>query len=204
MFKLTKISFILLLICTIEANKTIELLEKLINQQKEEFDYKLNIAIKVQEIYESRIEEIMKQINNQQSTIDNLKQNPVPIGFIYTQLPDQPEPMSLWPITEWVDVSSEYAGLFFRVEGGGSAAFGLPQEENSPRLTYVHRQDGARSNADLLPMKLYPGQWSPFFMTATGVRGSIETGRYTYLRFKISDGEVRPRNKAIRIWKRTN
>ncbi len=63
MFKLTKISFILLLICSIKANKTIELLEKLINQQKEEFDYKLNNAIKVQEIYERRIEEIMKQIS---------------------------------------------------------------------------------------------------------------------------------------------
>jgi hypothetical protein len=64
MFKFTKISIILLLICSIEANKTIELLEKLINQQKEEFDYRLNNVIKVQEIYERRIEELMKQTSD--------------------------------------------------------------------------------------------------------------------------------------------
>jgi peptidoglycan hydrolase CwlO-like protein len=63
MFKLTKISIILLLICSIEANKTIELLEKLINQLKEEFDYRLNNAVKVQEIYEKRVEEMAKQIS---------------------------------------------------------------------------------------------------------------------------------------------
>jgi peptidoglycan hydrolase CwlO-like protein len=63
MFKLTKISIILLLICSIEANNTLKLLEKLINQQKEEFDNRLNNAIKVQEIYEKRIEEMAKQIS---------------------------------------------------------------------------------------------------------------------------------------------
>jgi predicted adenine nucleotide alpha hydrolase (AANH) superfamily ATPase len=63
MLKLTKTSIILLLICSIEANKTIELLEKLINELKEEFDYRLNNAIKVQQIYERRVEEMAKKIS---------------------------------------------------------------------------------------------------------------------------------------------
>ncbi len=49
MLKSTKIHIILLLICLIEANKT-EYFEKLINDLKEEFDYKLNNVVKVQEI----------------------------------------------------------------------------------------------------------------------------------------------------------
>jgi predicted PurR-regulated permease PerM len=62
MFKLTKNSFILLLISSVEVNESIELLEKVIHQQKEEFDFRLNNATKMQEIYERRIDEIAKQI----------------------------------------------------------------------------------------------------------------------------------------------
>lgn len=36
----------------------------------------------------------------------------VPIGFIYTQLPHQPEPPQIWPTVIWHDVSAEYDGLF--------------------------------------------------------------------------------------------
>jgi len=32
----------------------------------------------------------------------------------------------------WKDVTSDYAGLFFRAEGGGSEAFGTLQNENFP------------------------------------------------------------------------
>ncbi len=30
----------------------------------------------------------------------NLQRNPVPIGFIYAQLPGQPEPRDIWPLVE--------------------------------------------------------------------------------------------------------
>ncbi len=56
----TKIAALLLLFYLIEANKT-EHLETSLNQMKEEFNYRLNNAIKIQELYEKRIEEMMKQ-----------------------------------------------------------------------------------------------------------------------------------------------
>ena len=59
--------------------------------------------------------------------IKNIEQNPVPIGFIYVQLPNQPEPKTLWPTVEWKSVSSDYSGHFFRVEGGNAAPFGQKQ-----------------------------------------------------------------------------
>jgi hypothetical protein len=40
-------------------------------------------------------------------------------------------------MVEWKDVTSDYAGLLFRAEGGGSEAFGQVQVENSPRLVEV-------------------------------------------------------------------
>ncbi len=62
----------------------------------------------------------------------------VPVGFIYTQLPQHKDPNELWPFFSWTDITSEYAELFFRAEGAGSESFGTPQEGDSPRLTAVN------------------------------------------------------------------
>jgi hypothetical protein len=78
--------------------------------------------------------ERINSFNDVKKELDNLKQNPVPIGFIYVQLPGQPEPNTLWSMVKWKDVTSDYAGLFFRAEGGNSAAFGQIQDENVPRI----------------------------------------------------------------------
>jgi hypothetical protein len=147
------------------------------------------------------LEDLRKQINNQQSTINShqstindLKQNPVPIGFIYVQLPSQPEPKILWSTVEWKDVTSDYAGLFFRAEGGGSAAFGEKQEESSYRLTQVENKRCSGGN----PINVNVGTWSDYVYT-----GSDGNTEYWCLRFMVSNSEVRPSNKAMRIWKRT-
>jgi hypothetical protein len=54
----------------------------------------------------------------------------IPIGFIYSQLPGQPEPKTICPTFQWSDKSSQYSGLFFRVLGGNSARFNAIQDEN--------------------------------------------------------------------------
>jgi hypothetical protein len=81
----------------------------------------------------------------------------VPISFIYVQLPSQPAPETLWPMVEWKDVTSDYAGLFFRAEGGGSAAFGSIQYENSPRLIEVKQTSDTVGNYNVTVPK---GYWS--------------------------------------------
>ncbi len=84
--------------------------------------------------YKKNLTDTLTEVKNE---LDNLKQNPVPIGFIYAQLPGQPKPTNLWPTATWVDVCSNYAGLFFRIIGEGSALFGKTQQENFPRLVQV-------------------------------------------------------------------
>jgi hypothetical protein len=99
----------------------------------------------------------------------------------------------------WNDVSSAYAGVFFRVTGGEAASFGEVQEDNAPRLINVYSRTctsscGAFENGGVqFKMPIPIGKRS-------GVTSSTPLGD---LEFEMSDGEVRPRNMAIRIWKRT-
>ena len=157
------------------------------------------------DFWRDTFEKYKKEINATIDTIKeqkNLSQNPIPIGFIYVQLPNQLEPKILWATMEWKDVTSEYAGLFFRAEGKGAAEFGEIQSENSPRLTNVE-QDRPHDWDDRL--EISPGnEWSSWVYSGdTHPQPHPET-HSTLQRFKVSGGEVRPRNVAMRIWKRIN
>src|SRR6056297_2754055 len=51
------------------------------------------------------------------------------IGFTYTQYPGMDDPAALGWYGTWSNVSSQFAGEFFRAEGGGAAAFGSGQND---------------------------------------------------------------------------
>ena len=94
--------------------------------QKKEIE---NILQEQNKNYTEKIASLETKINNQTKFIVNLMQNPVPIGFIYVQLSGQKDPQTLWPNTQWNNVSPNYAGLFFRAEGGNASSFGTIQDE---------------------------------------------------------------------------
>ena len=124
----------------------------------------------------------------------------IPIGFLYTQLPDQSSPDVLWPNMKWTEVTQSYAGLFFRAEGGNSSSYGQLQLASAPHLDLVnhHRNDynidgdvNVTLEQGIETRKIVTGWYNPnksFFYS---------------LSFKLSNEEVRPINKAIKIWKRT-
>lgn len=98
----------------------------------------------------------------------------------------------------WSEITAEYAGLFFRVLGGGSEAFNVTQAANDHYLKQVmtvHAPYGTSNWSPIYPNDDYSGIL---------VTGKIEFDRTTAfgLRFIVSGGEVRPQNKAVRIWKR--
>lgn len=116
--------------------------------------------------------------------------NPVPIGFLYVQLSEQPDPKAMWPAVKWEDITSKYAGLFFRAEGSGSLKFNDGEQGlNMPRIISVE------------PASLKTRQ-----------RTSCSVGRFRYteerqqfpwnVKVNYSAEEVRPRNQAVRIWTR--
>jgi hypothetical protein len=124
----------------------------------------------------------------------NIIQNPFPVDFIYVQLPNQKSPSQIWPWMEWKDITSSYEGLFFRAYGGGSASFGQVQEENSPRLVAMKMEQGSWYNEINVEAN---NQYSPRIH-------SNAYGDEWAMRVKVSSGEVRPRNTAIKIWQRIN
>ena len=140
---------------------------------------------------------------------ENGQDSLTPVGFIYTQLPDQKSPEQLWPTFKWQDVSEQYAGLFFRASHGNANAFGEVQEENFPRIDkIIHKNINGRTDGRDNRMKGEPDDYikmdsvdSEILFTGwqydCKVLGSegIQVERYV--------GEFRPRNTAVKIWVRT-
>ena len=115
----------------------------------------------------------------------------IPVGFIYTQLPDQPSPSKLWPMYKWEEISPKYAGLFFRVVGHGAGVFGRVQESSSQRLTGVKTYNlHSVQTQELKQMDLLAdNRWT-----------DVDNGFPVSLR--VSGDEIRPKNTAIKVWKR--
>ncbi len=83
-------------------------------------------------------EKLLQSYIEFETKIEKLFNNLLPIGFIYVQLPNQDGPGKIWPGYKWTDVSSIYAGQFFRVVGGNVGQFGEIQEESCPQITKVN------------------------------------------------------------------
>jgi hypothetical protein len=135
-----------------------------------------------------------------QAALFELKNNPLPLGFIYTQLPNKPSPQTIWPNLVWKNVTSEYAGLFFRAEGGTAGEFGEEQSESTKRLTSIINGWTAGFTPNFGQISVVPGQWTPERSTGFNQGGGVIES--FYMRFHVSSDEVKPRNTAIRIWER--
>jgi hypothetical protein len=135
-----------------------------------------------------------------QAALFDLKNNPVPLGFIYTQLPDTPSPQTIWPNLVWKSVTAKYAGLFFRAEGGASGKFGEEQGESTKRLNSIETSGQEGFMPTFGESSLIPGQWTPIRSIGFYTSGDI-TASY-HIRFLLSNDEVKPKNTAVRIWER--
>lgn len=125
----------------------------------------------------------------------------MPVGAIYVQFSGQTDPTTLFGGT-WDNISSTYAGLFFRAEGGNAATFGETQTGGIPNLYgYFTSWHGFGDNS---------------LFSNNGTSGSAQYGasgsqpfNKIYLdanKYNAAYGasdEVRPSNSTIRIWKRT-
>jgi len=138
----------------------------------------------------------VKQSVSELSSEFDAKPNVVPIGFVYVQLPYEPSPKEIWPQAVWTDVSDIYRGLFFRVAGEEAAEFGTIQAENAPRVANitVHRSGSPLTSGTV---NLIRGE-----QTGQIVTGYASSSYYSWS-LNVSGGEVRPRNTAIKIWKRS-
>lgn len=140
-----------------------------------------------------------------------------PLGFIYIQFRKQADPNTLFPGTTWQNISSTYAGRFFRAEGGAAAAFGSQQAGGLPNIQFTARNNSVdnRLKPAIQPINgaLYNTD-NALEKTNYPATNPANTGFYTndtMLTFDASRSsslygaatEVRPINETIRIWKRT-
>ena len=157
---------------------------------------------------QSLIEKMQETNEKQEEQIEKLTKNPVPLGFIYVQLPNEKNPQQIWSSElKWTDISSTYDSAFFRVAGNKSAPFGKVQEGFSPYIDYIKysecygRDCDSRDNT-MWSIGLQNQGWSPNVMSASLERGSGQWYK-GLLQFHTASGEVRPKNMAIKVWRRS-
>ena len=112
------------------------------------------------------------------------------------QYPGKSAPADLYG-GEWTNISAQFAGQFFRCEGGNAATFGSTQDGGAPDITgsIGVNDDGYASGA---------------FYTTAGARWNFANRGSAQINFVASRSngiytanEVRPYNTAIRIWEKT-
>ena len=133
-----------------------------------------------------------------------------PIGTVYVQFPGKSAPADLYG-GEWTNISSQFAGMFFRAEGGNAAAFGSSQGGGAPNITGTISGNDAYSDIADLPLSHLSGAFCGTEMSLPVSLNGVDTG--TALRTLSIDAsrsnaaynanEFRPYNSTIRIWEKT-
>ena len=90
--------------------KVIEKLQNLVDSQQKQLMAQNKSIDSLDKNTDKKINKIVTELANDPKN----KQDHIPIGLIYTQLPNQSEPQILWPLLKWTDITEQYAGLFFR------------------------------------------------------------------------------------------
>lgn len=131
----------------------------------------------------------------------------LPIGFIYVQYKNQSTPDTLFGTDgKWQDISSEYAGEFFRAVGGDSGSFGSKQNEGLPNIT-----GQLQPITGIFKSGLKIGAFSCLEKWVYESTQQETTGNVSaYADFNASwsnsiygaSAHVTPYNSAIRIWKK--
>jgi len=138
----------------------------------------------------------------------------LPIGFTYTQYPNKKSPKELGFVGTWDNISSEFAGDFFRAEGGNASAFESGQQTSKVRnhvhdtVIGSHGHDGSN-----IPGGGAPGAIE--VLDSALITGNLAGGkdigiRQTSLGTKTSgnptanaNDDNRPENRTVIIWERT-
>lgn len=166
----------------------------------------LNKMQQIVEKLQKNNNEKQTKIEKMQTTIEKMAANLVPVGFIYIQLPKEKSPQEVWPNLIWTDVSTQYDSTFFRVAGSKTASFGSIQEEFSPYISRIKFDwcIGPSCKEGIFDSTLpRNGGWSGDILAA-GLTHGTKLKYFSYLNFYTTAGEVRPRNMAVKVWKRTN
>lgn len=139
------------------------------------------------------------------ASLKGVDESVIPPGFIYIQLPGEKSPQELWPkVAPWLDISPSFAGTFFRVNGGGAEPFGKVQEEFIPHISQLNYTNiyifDEKPETSIL-MNFQMSDESSSLLISYSEAETVKNG-FNAIKFKWTTGEVRPKNMAIKIWRR--
>ena len=120
------------------------------------------------------------------------------------QFPGKAAPADLFG-GEWTNISAQFAGQFFRCEGGNAAAFGETQDGGAPNIegyinNVMHWQTPAYGGALNAGTASAGQNWyvsSAFQCCYNHIFSAANSNGY------YNANEFRPYNTAIRIWEKT-
>lgn len=123
----------------------------------------------------------------------------MPVGAVYVQLPDTPDPSELFTGT-WENVSTSYAGDFMRAEGGDASAFESGEQDFAFQDHAHSPEDGMSDYLQRFGTGGGSGANSWYGKDRTGKAVEPTSGGYGAPQVAT---ETRPVNKTVRLWKRT-
>ncbi len=130
----------------------------------------------------------------------------MPIGTKYVLLPGEKSPEELWPFCNWENVSGNWAGDFFRVEGGNALPFGDEEQEDT-----IRNITGKTGGSSLMATSNATGGIGAIYLVDGGSSPSAGSGSMSYhnVGFDASlavptSNENRPINRTIQIWQITS
>ncbi|MCZ4065657.1 hypothetical protein NAI82_09500 [Oxalobacter sp. JAC-2022] len=125
-----------------------------------------------------------------------------PVGAVYVQFPGESAPADIYG-GEWTNISAQFAGQFFRAEGGNAAAFGSSQNGGAPNIT------GSFTVCSMWGQGPTGAFYNASQATRTGISGGADSQgtNYGFSAYNSHSGyglgEFRPYNSTIRIWRKT-
>lgn len=150
------------------------------------------------------------------SSLNNILKASLPVGFIYIQLRGQQTPDQIFNTSgKWQDISSTYAGEFFRAVGGNSGSFGSKQNEGLPNikgdssayrtssgvgLGYFFQTENERTGAFVHGNRVYAGMRILEFKDRNSISLGFDASKSNAI--YGASTHVTPYNSAVRIWKK--
>lgn len=149
----------------------------------------------------------------------NSKLDILPVGFVYIQFPKKKKPSDFLAGT-WEDITDEYAGLFFRAEGGNADPF-IEEGDLTAQEDKIRSIQGELPHwGDVGGYGVGTGVFNTYSSTRRYPVSSTSGSNTAYIKSTFSanenindfgnpmaghaDGpEIRPVNVSIRIWERT-
>ena len=143
---------------------------------------------------------------------DTVLTSTIPVGSTYVQFPGEPAPNSVFG-GSWSAIFDD-EGVFFRTPGGGASSFGGGiQSDQMQRIT--GQADWSRFGGGAALITSVSGAWTrttgasrpgvDSLSSRTANRLSMDSANSPDARVSSStNGETRPQNRTIRVWKRTS